>query len=108
MILVITHNGKLPKDGGKRIGYQSGDALFSLATGQAHSVSALLAQQVRVQAPPEEQSQSYWDLEFSYRRNHGPYYCRSCDGERISTVQSMTDAGSRKLYICKDCGFKMR
>jgi hypothetical protein len=110
MIQVLTHNGLLPSQGGKRIGYQVDDTLFLIATQGVYSVSALLAgqrvasqtTQTATQAPAK---QPLFLSGLSYCNRYGDCGCGQRDNEARPT---MTDQGEKWVVTCRNCGRKMR
>ena len=105
MILVITHNGLLPSQGGKRIGYQADDTLFHIATQSAYSVSALLAgQRAAVTATLTKQLLIFSEL--PYCNTFGD--CEKCGQIDNSAELTQTDQGEKRVVTCINCGRKMR
>jgi hypothetical protein len=108
-IIVLTHNGRLPRDGGLRIGYQCGDLV--LMPGGPYSARALLAAS---QPPPKQQkpaattllSLNWFDLE----QMASDGWCTWCQriGVPHPLVEKGTSAGPRMLHYCPSTGHYLR
>lgn len=89
-IFVLTHNGKMPKDGGKRIGY--------ITTSQILAAKAA----TKPQTMPE--AICYYDLPLCNRWGD----CCACVRTDNPSRLEKTDRGLQKVFTCKGCGQKMR
>jgi len=101
-IIVLTHNGKLPKDGGLRWGYQVGNTVIPIL-GAPYTV--LPAKPVQTALP--KLRQPYYMLARCWYRSGE---CVEC-GEipRTPNVISMqTDEGMQKVLRCGSCGEHMK
>ncbi|MEK7601042.1 MAG: hypothetical protein AAB480_00730 [Patescibacteria group bacterium] len=100
-IVVITHNGRMPKDGGKRMGYMANGKIFPLP---GITISLL-----RPSAPPKptlvRQEICYADLPRSHNSDGD---CVRCGTYPNRTILMMTDQGERKVVRCSDCGTLMK
>ena len=99
--LVITHNGEMPKDGGKRLGYQvthpDGRVWITNTTGQVVSIS---------RPQPEEPPVNVSELR-TVSRYLGNLECNRCDSTNLEKRHLATTDGNKDLIVCKDCGLKM-
>lgn len=109
-IIVITHNGKLPKDGGKRLGYQTRNMLFLFGgppegINLAPQQSASAAQAEAYSGMPVIEPDAYRALKRSIYRDGE---CGSC-GHYPNEPQDALVAGSVKsVIICSNCSKQMR
>lgn len=105
-IFVVTHNGKPPSEGGRRLGYQVGSLYQSVAGGPMQFVGKPI-----VRAAPQggaDSSEIYYDnLPLV-----GPGMFRSCFGckssSAVNPTKMKTDQGVKQLYRCGICGTLMR
>ncbi len=96
-ILVVTHNGLPPSQGGKRLGYRVGD--YFVPNGWPEGMVYIPP------PPPPEPKLVYASLPTTLFSSS----CRTCytaDYTRRKTVE--TDIGERVVVICARCGLTMR
>lgn len=94
-IVVWTHNGKPPSEGGKRIGYLCGLQFTPIG----HPTVTL------VPPPPPKPDIVFYDLPETTQSG----FCRSCRPlVRLTPSMRRTDVGERKVYECAKCGTLMR
>jgi len=111
MIIVVTHNGLLPSQGGKRIGYQIGDWFFHLLTQKWYSVSAVLAQARSAKKPQTTaaaETAGATIVYFSLPTCNCFGDCAFCDRQDNRSRAVQTDVGLMEVVTCKGCGRKMR
>lgn len=101
-ILVITHNGKLPKDGGKRIAYQVGDAVFVPGIAGQFSAAALKKSAQKDDHSVGAVNSADLPVYQSFRTLDAWQECPFCGRSRFEQVRLETDQGLRRLYRC-DC-----
>ncbi len=121
-IQVLTHNGKMPRDGGKRIGYISGSLLFRL-DGAIINLAAIQAQQAvaerAAQKLAEEKKRAeqaakaakfkpagqliFYNLPMSFGGR-----CTNCYSANCYDCYCSTDQGIKNLMVCRMCMQKMR
>ena len=102
-ILVITHNGKMPADGGLRLGYQVGPWVQPIAGGPLRFVGT----------PAPGVPRRVPGVEFSKLQLLGPGLnprCTICKDQYSYSfpVAKMTDEGMKTLFRCTRCDGLMR
>jgi len=99
-IQVLTHNGMLLKDGGKRIGYIVGNKFVRIGTTQLIDLTPT--------APPPPLKPPLPKLEGSYRLLEMSLYsdgeCPHCGYFPNKVEGLMTDEGEKDLIKCGKCG----
>lgn len=94
-IVVWTHNGKPPSEGGKRIGYLCGLRFTQIG----HPTVTL------VPPPPPKPDIVFFDLPYTTLTGR----CTECWPPNVThVVRRSTDVGERSLYACSKCGRLMR
>lgn len=98
-IQVFTHNGMLPKDGGKRIGYVVGNMFVKIGTTQIIILTP--------PAPPPPLKPSLPKLEqYSLLRTslYSDGECPHCGHFPNKAEKFLTDEGEKDLIKCGKCG----
>lgn len=104
MIQVITHNGRMPSQGGLRIGYLVDGATVVLI-GQSGTYTIDQALEILGIKKPKPKI-NFSNLPFP---THGDGDCPKCGNWRNNRVENMeTDIGEKRVLICNQCGQIMR
>ena len=106
-IQVVTHNGKMPRDGGKRQGYiadrSDGTKILIPILGQA-VVLGVAAQQLPTSRTKTDTRPVYWDLRLVRSAFARGLYCPECGSTDLERVDIETaDEGQRTVTKCWDC-----
>jgi len=99
-IVVHTHNGRLSKDGGKRLGYSCGDTYFPIC-GQPVSISRLREEQRRARVA---HLPAFADLPLIGTGD----YCCSCDSRWTERKTMEFRDGTHDVLVCEQCHTKQR
>lgn len=103
-ILVITHNGKMPADGGLRLGYQVGPWVQPVAGGPLR----FIGKPVSVAPKKEEVSPL---VDYNTLPIVGPGMSQEClcgSTYNVSSAWMKTNQGEKRLLRCNKCGTLMR
>ncbi|MEK7170083.1 MAG: hypothetical protein AAB767_02245 [Patescibacteria group bacterium] len=107
---VITHNGLLPSQGGKRMGYRA----FNQATGTWAvfwlTPPIVVVQPKPVEPPPPTLPSAYADDFLTLYQGCCPHCGRYIGSLRLrrDEVQDTADAGPIWLHVCGSCGKRIR
>lgn len=99
MIQVVTHNGRLPRDGGRRLGYQVGWNFFPITGGGPFDARPPKP------APPPKPVIRYGELPMAL---HQDGECCKCRGYPNPSFMMQTDTGRQFLVECSKCKTLMR
>ena|SRR3989344_302944 len=115
-IRVVTHNGKMPRDGGKRQGYiadrSDGTKIFIPILGPAVPLASLKRQEPP--APPTTTNRGivYWNLPIAHVHRSflsRGFQCSKCGSIDVRHVNVETaDIGEVELLECQACASLMR
>lgn len=106
-IYIVTDNGKMPKDGGKRIGYVCNGWLTVIGR-PAINLAAKSEAEMEEQEPQiPKLSISFYDLEGvreTFRGGRFVKSCHRCVHYDFKRVTYDTDEGIQTLLECENCG----
>jgi len=105
-IQVITHNGKMPKDGGHRIAFTAGGYTFDPLLGPI--VTPRPAAKVKKEEQPiggRDGIIVYSDLKRTVYSDEECFYCHAYSNRKVLME---TDQGRKYVVRCKSCRMIMR
>jgi len=103
-IIVITHNGKMPKDGGRRFGYVCNDNFYPVGSTTPIPLSFFRKKEPAKPKAPEKPRISYYEFcDLSYARDYDGqcWYCGHSPNPTITV--DIDGMGERRLVKCR-CG----
>ena len=100
-ILVVTHNGQLPRNGGKRLGYQVGFMFFPITGGGPLDVTP---------RKPAQPPKPVIVIKYAMlpRTRHQDGECTKCGAYPNDVVRMKTDQGETLVVECHECHHLMR
>jgi len=105
-IVVVTHNGELPKNGGKRLGYRVSGYWIPVGTGWLISPEALKPKKETESVSVEATGLIIFSALRRVAWSDGE--CSYCDHSPNSTIIIDTDMGRRRVVKCSRCSMVMR